>query len=269
MAVGSKFAGFPVAATCDFQPNPGCLAFNAGDQLEILRWSKFGWWWASCTSTGKQGWIPSAYVQPVAPLAPAPAAATTQSPGLQQAPSPNVVSQLPQPQDMVDALLKPTSTEVSQQQDMFDTVPKPASTEVSQPRDIADAVLTPPSTEVWPPLPPGPPPLSCDSLDAQEHKPPLPPTPALIPTGTNTGVDAASLKTSAELVEEEYDQSLGFLPDGRVSTRGSYEVHGVRQLHHFFNLERWTEHRNCQERMRCKRPSPVRLTGDGGFKRRR
>mmetsp|Transcript_130445 Transcript_130445/g.260279 ORF Transcript_130445/g.260279 Transcript_130445/m.260279 type:complete len:227 (+) Transcript_130445:84-764(+) len=223
MAVGSKFSGFLVAAAYDFPPTPSCLSFDVGDRLEILRWNKFGWWWGCCTSTGKQGWIPSTHVQPVAPLALAASA-----PGLLQPPD---VPQLPQPQDVIDAAVKPN----------------PA--------------------EVWPPLPPGLPPSSCNSTAPVEQRPPLPPTPALHPAAASCGGAAASSHASVE-VAEEYDQSLGILPNGRAST-GRNPDHGLRQLSYFFNMEQWTEQRNRQERMRCKPPSPVRLTGDGGFKRRR
>eukprot|EP00927_Polykrikos_kofoidii_P074178 TRINITY_DN70151_c0_g1_i1.p1 TRINITY_DN70151_c0_g1~~TRINITY_DN70151_c0_g1_i1.p1 ORF type:complete len:423 (+),score=87.20 TRINITY_DN70151_c0_g1_i1:29-1270(+) len=41
------------------------LFFEAGDEIEVLHWNRFGWWWGERVCKGERGWLPSSFLQPL------------------------------------------------------------------------------------------------------------------------------------------------------------------------------------------------------------
>uniref|UniRef100_A0A6U6PY77 SH3 domain-containing protein n=1 Tax=Zooxanthella nutricula TaxID=1333877 RepID=A0A6U6PY77_9DINO len=58
------------------------LHFDPGDKIEVLTWSKRGWWWGRCALGGRPGWFPSALVRPAAVATPPGASAPAYGPAL-------------------------------------------------------------------------------------------------------------------------------------------------------------------------------------------
>ena len=61
----SPAVGFYVTARTSFSGTfEHCLSFEADEEFQVLRWSKAGWWWASKSRDGQQGWIYSCQMKP-------------------------------------------------------------------------------------------------------------------------------------------------------------------------------------------------------------
>ncbi|CAK0792203.1 unnamed protein product [Prorocentrum cordatum] len=144
---------------------PGCLSFGAGEELEVLLWSKAGWWWGCHRGEPfRAGWMPSTFLKPAPPheqpnagngasaadgstsAAPPAALATTEI--APEAPAESC--QLAEASDADDGQAEQEATE--------DWPPIPAARQAPQLPPLPPG--PPPSQEapVWPPLPPGPPP---------------------------------------------------------------------------------------------------------------
>mmetsp|Transcript_36058 Transcript_36058/g.103716 ORF Transcript_36058/g.103716 Transcript_36058/m.103716 type:complete len:248 (+) Transcript_36058:98-841(+) len=104
--VASKF--FVVAATSssgsgtsDDIRNMGLLRFDAGDKIEVLQWSKCGWWWGQEVVARHSGWFSSAQVQPLVavlpedPQLPTPLSEQSVWPPLPPAPAPLCLTPAP------------------------------------------------------------------------------------------------------------------------------------------------------------------------------
>ena len=91
-------------------------------------------------------------------------------------------------------------------------------------------------TPVWPPLPPGEPPKSSKAPREPEN-----------------------------LLEGDYAQTLTFRNDGKVvPTGGEMNDHVLRQCEYYFNYQQWIDGQNAGSKKKT-----GKVTGDGGFKRKR
>jgi len=57
---------FHVVAAFECQEVPGqhCISLAPGQEIEVLRWNRCGWWWGRRVDDGREGWFPSTFVQP-------------------------------------------------------------------------------------------------------------------------------------------------------------------------------------------------------------
>eukprot|EP00747_Dinoflagellata_sp_TGD_P168855 gnl/TRDRNA2_/TRDRNA2_196242_c0_seq1.p1 gnl/TRDRNA2_/TRDRNA2_196242_c0~~gnl/TRDRNA2_/TRDRNA2_196242_c0_seq1.p1 ORF type:complete len:237 (-),score=47.68 gnl/TRDRNA2_/TRDRNA2_196242_c0_seq1:20-706(-) len=135
---------FCVAALCDHSAgaeSASCLSFATGEIIEILRWSKRGWWWGKRQADGQEGWVSSYCVQPAATgVCAEPASSSTASTPSRQTPQHR----------------------------------GPEVNETSWAAFVQE-VISEEHVDAAPPLPPGPPPA--EELISEDLAPPLPPGP--------------------------------------------------------------------------------------------
>jgi len=248
----------------------GQLSFAVGDQLEILRWSKAGWWWGrSLVSPDRAGWMPSAFLQPFSAADPVVKAS-------------------------IDALAceDPLASGISEGQPPLPPAPQLAAAQEAFPflPAVAATAAAEAALPTWPPvapgilehqfapedqlpLPPGPPPVAAKKKEPPPTWPALPPLglagnfqpplPAGRPPTTEHGCNAA-----IEL--QNFDSNMSFLKDGRVG--GSAHDDRNRQVRHYFDYDAWAEGQSKRAADGCRkdgREPPQKPTGDGGFKRKR
>lgn len=222
----------------------GALMFDPGEKIEVLRWSKCGWWWGRRVIGGSPGWFPSAFVQPVPSV----------TSGSSSAEAPEIEQEQPQGGGNVPAV----GTCLASVTSPGGSYHRPQSAERSAQVDDA----------VWPPLPLGPMPL-CLSR-SEEVWPPLPPGPPPSAPDVSNATPPGKAQAHAAELQEAAVQTLGFTWDGRVAQTGPHDRDG-RQLSRYFNYQEWAE---AQGQRRAKssgeeQGNAGRLMADGGRKRHR
>jgi len=250
-------------------PISGLLSFVEGEDMQVLRWSKSGWWWCCHLPSGDQGWVSSAYLQPrEAALPPRPW--PTEEGG----------------EIVQDAVSCETGSDVIDDNASIGEVPT----------DERESELEV-SSAVWPPLPFGPRPDGSADMREQDERfdeivepvwPPLPPGPA--PPRNDSRHDQEVNSAAPAEESQEYQQTLGFRRNGFIRaavvpavdawTDVSEVANGTRlpgepldrssrQLHHYFDYQAWSDKANAESRLRDANDEPVKRMGDGGIKRRR
>jgi len=246
---------FHVVAAFEYQEVPGqhCISLAPGQEIEVLRWNRCGWWWGRRVDDGREGWFPSTFVQP-AKIA-----------GILSAAS--VAGEAGPVKAVGEVEGSPSAAARNSERGPVE----PAVTTSGSPGASMDVPF-------FPPLPPAAPVASSHvagslSLTALEpklvHKPGGLRPPGLVPAIVHGGLATVLCEELPETREpalaNDYLQSLPRLPDGRFQRAVvPPEDRGCRQLKHFFDYEKWVDGMNLGNSERSSRP-----TGDGGLKRRR
>lgn len=109
-----------------------------------------------------------------------------------------------------------------------------------------------PEVEPWPPLPPTD---EEAAAAAAAVWPPLPP-----------GSPPKATREERSALDGDYAQTLSFRGDGKIVQQPQLSDHALRQCEYYFNYQQWIDGQNNSTAGKKMRG---RVTGDGGFKRKR